>query len=467
MQAPLETAPAVIEQADTVMIYDIATLVNAVYQLSIEPTKDGRVPKRITKKLYPLLKGMARISYMSDNDEYVDMLFDIMKALHLIKEVKPPVDNMKSRFQAGNKLPMWTECNMAEQTRILLEHWQKNMHWDDSGELAELSMLDADDDGDVSYPGHFESWNWTFTINLLGGRTTLLTHLGDAIPGQWYSVNSLLREIWSVDPLSLRQRRSTLTRKTEEKKARESYGRWYKDNAIYYVSMLSSSLHELGLIDLGYEKSSDEDELHTPKAFRITTLGTQMLAGKRPQTTGPINTMTHATTITNARSLIIQPSFEVLQLQLDLPTIYSVLPFTQVKQISQASQLMLSQTALHRGMATGKTITQIIQILEEHTQKALPQNVLYTLQDWAKLYKETRLSMVMLIEAPSESVTKQIAAQERFQRWNVREIAPCILILDGDASIQEVRNALEKTGVTIHLTGNFPRASRSSSDEYY
>ena len=466
MQTPLETAPAVIEQAETTMIYDIATLTNAVYQLMIEPTKEGRVPKRIAKKLYPLMKGMERTYYLSDNDEYLDMLFAIMQAMHLVKETQPPVDTMKARFHVGDKIAMWGELDVAGQTRVLLEQWQRDLHWDDVGELAISGEMigGRDDDFDLSSRFRFDSWDMAFSTDNLAARTTLLTHLRTCLPGQWYEVDALLKDIWQVSPLGSRRSMSAQMRKAEEKKARESYPRWYRNNALNYISMLNSSLHELGIVDLGYKKGeNDEDDAdrHTPDAFQVTALGEKMLKeAKQP----PIP---FAADSSDARSLIVQPTFELLLLQPDLPALYSILPFTQVNQISTASRLTLTQTSLHRGMATGKTVAQIIQTLEEHTQKELPQNVLYTLQDWAKLYKETRLSMVMLIETPNEQTARQIAAQERFQRWNVRELAPCILTLDGDANLQEVRNALEKTGVTIQLTGAFPKSNRSSNERYY
>jgi hypothetical protein len=468
----LEGAPAVIEQAETTMLFDIATLVNAVYQLVIEPTKEGRVPKRITKKLYPLLKGIERSPYMNDDDLYMDMLFEIMNILHIIKVVAPPVDSMKPRIEVGGGLTAWAEQDIAGQTRILLDHWQKNPRWEDVGELSTYNEQVDDDGGNISTRSPFEAWDWGFSTDILAGRTTLLAHLHEHIPGQWYNVNALLRDIWQANPLGSRRSMSAQARKTEERKAKESYKRWYNYNAINYISMLSSSLHELGIIDLGLKKIENEDDLMALDAFCITPLGAQMLGSKGAQIPDMTGTTSSSSTPddankTNTRSLIVQPSFEILQLQHDLPTLYRILPFTQVKQISVASQFMLSQTALHRGIAAGKTVAQVIQILEEHSQKELPQNVLYTLQDWAKLYKETRLSMVMLIEAPNESVAKHIASQTRFQRWNVRELAPCILALNGDANPQEVRNALEKIGVTIHFIGNFPKSSKSNSDGYY
>ncbi len=466
MQAPLETAPAVVEPADTTMIYDIATLINAVYQLMIEPTKEGRVPKRIAKKLYPLMKGMERTYYLSDNDEYLDMLFAIMQSMHLVKEIQPPVDSMKARFHVGDRIVEWGELDVAGQTQALLEQWQKNLHWDDVGELAiPGEMLGGrDDDFEFSSRFRFDSWELAYSTDNLAARTTLLTHLRTCLPGRWYEVDTLLKEIWQVSPLGSRRSMSAQMRRAEEKKARESYPKWYRNNALNYVSMLNSSLHELGIVDLGYKKNAsaqDDLERHTPDAFQVTALGTEMLKETKRASSTP------AVDSAGRRSLIVQPTFELLLLQPDLPTLYSILPFTQVNQISTASRLTLSQASLHRGMAAGKTVAQIIQILEEHTQKELPQNVLYTVQDWAKLYKETRLSMVMLIETPNEQIARHIAAQERFLLWNVREIAPCILTLDGDANLQEVRNALEKTGVTIQLTGAFPKSSRSSNDRYY
>jgi hypothetical protein len=54
MLAASRYEPINVRSADTTLIYDIATLLNAVYQLTIEPTQEDRLPKRLTKKLYPL-----------------------------------------------------------------------------------------------------------------------------------------------------------------------------------------------------------------------------------------------------------------------------------------------------------------------------------------------------------------------------------------------------------------------------
>ena len=112
---------------------------------------------------------------------------------------------------------------------------------------------------------------------------------------------------------------------------------WYKSDGEIIIGMLSSTLHELGMITLGYQRPQvpEDDEPVNPDAFMLTDLATAVL-----QTKGePANTASPATN----RSLIVQPSFELLLLQPDLPTVYSLLPFALVNQIGMVSRLTLTR----------------------------------------------------------------------------------------------------------------------------
>jgi hypothetical protein len=156
-------------------------------------------------------------------------------------------------------------------------------------------------------------------------------------------------------------------------------------------------------------------------------------------------------------------------LQRDTPTLYSLLPFAQLDQVGVVSHLTLSKTSLHHGMSAGMNLEQIIQVLTRHSSNELPQNVAYTLNDWAKLYKESRLSMALLIEAPSEDVAQHLCSLDKFAQWGIRQLTPTILSLNGNVPLQQVRTALEREGITIHLSGSFPasvRAERHYYDRY-
>ena len=49
----LDTPPQSIQKGDTLILYDLATIIGAMFQQNIEPTQSSRVPKRIVNKLLP------------------------------------------------------------------------------------------------------------------------------------------------------------------------------------------------------------------------------------------------------------------------------------------------------------------------------------------------------------------------------------------------------------------------------
>jgi hypothetical protein len=141
----------------------------------------------------------------------------------------------------------------------------------------------------------------------------------------------------------------------------------------------------------------------------------------------------------------------------------------QVNQIAAASRLAVTKVSLLRGMATGYNIEQVIRALEEHSQKDLPQNVVYTLRDWARQYKEARISQALLLEISNEEVVAQLAASAKLQEFGIRQLAPNLLAVNGDTDLRVLRTALEKEGIAPHLVGNFSNrnASSTSSRRYY
>src|SRR5437588_12312925 len=134
-----------------------------------------------------------------------------------------------------------------------------------------------------------------------------------------------------------------------------------------------------------------------------------------------------------------------------MPTLYSLLPFAQVNQVDMVSRLTLTRASVLRGMEAGNDIEQILRILEERSQKEIPQNVAYTLRDWVKLYKDVRISQVLLLEVSSEAVADELCSSPKFKEFNLRKIAPRTLMVSNDVNVQTLRNALNKEGVIVHI----------------
>ena len=154
------------------------------------------------------------------------------------------------------------------------------------------------------------------------------------------------------------------------------------------------------------------------------------------------------------RPLVLQPNFELLLLHPDMPTLYSLLPFAQVNQVEMVSRLTLTRASVLRGMEAGHSIEEILSILQERSQKEIPQNVAYTLRDWVKLYKDARVSQVFLLEVSSEAVTDEICSSSKLRKFNLRKLGPRVLIANSDINLQELRRTLDKEGIIVRVSGD-------------
>jgi hypothetical protein len=115
-------------------------------------------------------------------------------------------------------------------------------------------------------------------------------------------------------------------------------------------------------------------------------------------------------------------------------------------------------------MATGTSIEQVLQLLEQQSQKEIPQNVAYTLRDWTKSYKEAKISHIVLIEVASESLANEICASSKLQKFELRRIGPCAIAASSDANLSELRRALDKEGYVVRISGD--TATRQATKMY-
>ncbi len=352
MVAIRDIAPSAILPAENAAVYDIATLMNTIYQQNIEPTQAGRVPKRLANKIYPLLKGQPRFSY-NDTNDYLEMLLLVMGALDITQLNKPPFPDMKACIAPGTQLARWSQLDLFQQTKRLLEHWTTNGRWLDAAGI------------------NYDPWamQLAYYVNTLQGRQALLKQLRLCSLGQWYSIESLLDQLREEQPLAFHNANAYAS-KAELRKIKQNAAAWMASDGELYIGMIESSLHDLGLVELGYAATTQEELAESnPCAFKLTELGASVIS-EDTQLYEDVAASYKQTS--NQQSLIVQPNFELLLLQPDLPTLYNILPFAQANNIGIASSLKLTATSLLRGLSAGKSIAQIVQTLTEHSQKETP-----------------------------------------------------------------------------------------------
>ena len=435
---PEDFVPAAIRHSEMAILYDMAYVINAIYQQTIEPTQVGRVPKRISNKLRSQLRGQVRPDYQYD-DNYLEMLLDIAKENGLVQLSKSPLPDIKDHYEPGDRLSWWSQLDLNGQTAYLLHSWKNSFRWDD---LAGT---------------HYRAWD-PYAWKPMAGREIVLKHLARRIPGRWYTVSSLLQDIWDEDPFVMHPQ-PPYAHKTGHSKSRETYEKWERGDGETYIGMLASTLYEFGIVDLGYDRPNalESQQQLNPTAFLLTEAGASILPGvgaDQPQTNDSM------------RTLIVQPSFELLILQPDMPTLYSLLPFTQITQASMVSRLTLNRASLLSALERGKNIEQILRILEKHSQKELPQNVIYSLNDWARSYKGARFSHVLLIEVSSEAVANQFNASSKLKGLGLRQLGPFIFALNSESNIKQLKQTLEQEGISVQISGNIFVARNRSATIY-
>lgn len=419
----MEAPPTVVKASEPFVLYDLAVIINAVYQQIIQPTQDGRVPKRIATKMRPLLQGMGRYDSYNDYDLYIDMLFQMALEMKLLECPPPPLPDIKAAYQPGSGLKTWEHLTEVQQLQQILQYWLnlKQRAWIDLRywRRAEYGMFDFLD---------------TYSKDRRLARMAIMDYLRKCMPGQWYSVEALLENIWREKPNVL----SIPPYANNGRGKKPEHDAWMADDGESFAGLFGSSLYEMGIVDLGYlKKDTQEDDapnIH-PDTFMLTELGMASLAVHRPSTENAVE-----------RTLIVQPNFELMLLQIDMPTLYAVLPFVQVKQVGRASRLALTRASVVRGIVNGLTLEQMLERLRSHSQKDIPQNVEYTLNDWTRLYKGARVGQVVLIEVSSEAVADELDTP-KYKSLNLRRIGSLALVTTRD--INSIRNALDKEGISV------------------
>ncbi|HEX6480483.1 MAG TPA: helicase-associated domain-containing protein [Ktedonobacteraceae bacterium] len=318
-------------------------------------------------------------------------------------------------------LEKWSQINEHEQARQFLAWWKSSMQWHDVWS-TDFWQWDSMDWYPLAACG--------LLVDLLGSRIY--------VPGQWYSIASLLDTIWLRGPYFLRP--AHLKERSRTQSIPSGLRRyWDRCEGNVYQGILSSTLSELGIISTD-RHSSDAITRATslPTSFRITTFGAQVLFEEST-----------SSTVKPGKALVIQPSFEMILLRFDPLALYRLLPFSEVKLVEQASRLTLTQKSVLRGIEKGMSVDQMLAILNASSKKDVPQNVTRTLKDWEQTYKEAEMTEVLLIEVSSEGIADELCLSPHWQAFGIEKIAPCRLLAYHVHDTFAFRRLLRRTGIVL------------------
>jgi hypothetical protein len=425
--------PRAVLPADTPFLWDLAVLVAAAHHQDFELTRSGSLPKRAAQRLLPLLASERARRGEDEGLAYIELLKQEAQDLGLI--VAPAAaGQLRTRLRSGPKLESWARHDQVMQARRLLRRWPTDRWWTD-------------------LPGaNYREW-MAFYLEVPTAREVVQKLLRTCRPGVWYTLHSFRVTLRGDDPYVMRPSQR-YAGEAGFKLADDLRARWDTTDGELVAGMIRSTLYELGLVALGYDRDAvpTTGENVNPDAFLLTELGAEVLTSELSASHQP-----------SPRALVVQPNFQVLLMEPFMPALYWLVRHATLDQVGRVSRFTLTREALQRGLEGGTSIEEIVAFLTRHTQKALPQNVIYTLQDWARQYREqereaaaaTAAARIKLtLEAPSEALAREIVTAPQLKAFRLRNIGARVAI-PPEASLRDLLSVLERCGYAQKLLSGF------------
>ena len=127
-------------------------------------------------------------------------------------------------------------------------------------------------------------------------------------------------------------------------------------------------LYPLGLVDIGLRDGR-------PVAMRLSSLGAEVLATESASKGNQV-----------ASSLLVNPDYEIVLFPGDdeHQAVYEIDRFARRLKSDHVHQFVLQPETVRSGLQEGLTVAEIVQSLNDRARAPVPQNVLYSLEEWGR-----------------------------------------------------------------------------------
>jgi len=447
--------PQTVMSAEPALIYNIAVLLNALIQMKIEPTQAGYIPKRIAKKIIPLLtmppyeEIIGHVDKNAQAEEYINRLYAILNQMHLITFEEDALKEDKVYLIPGPYYATWARWDFMYQIHEMLAQWQAGTYVNALSHVNEIYTQQPKDYNIYRSDYNYISGYGYDLLHAQDKHKIFQRALQECQYATWYKLEDFMRKIWSLENA---ERQQTFSYQQKQSK---KYDDWLTFYGKTYIEILLGFVSDLGLIDLGYDEISEGRgiPLHAC-SIRMTPLAEQLARASQNierevarQLEDPTDAPSKAAE--SDSYYVIQPNFDIMLLTPDMPLIYQLLPFTQVKRIHQASTLQLTRTSIQRGLESGMTIEQIITILTEHSRIEIAQNVLYSIRDWSSQFKIAQASSGYIVEFPDEETAERSMRNAAIAKLAPRQLAPRIFFVSNLAAVLALKTKLDQDGIQL------------------
>ena len=281
----------------------------------------------------------------------------------------------------------------------------------------------------------FSCGNWTATEEPFHGEQLLNLFL-DAIRrlrvGEWVDINApgfdaRAQYLANLDNFGVRDRFQSRFQFAQQAGMRDP-----QQLAMALTNWARERLFLFGMLDLGEEEGK-------PVSMRLTPLGAKALGIELREGEA------------ESAPLIVNPDFEVIlfpdESSYDLIT--DLDRFAERISSDSAYRYKLTATSIEKAVAEGLEPASILKTLSEHSRVDVPQNVIYSIGQWAGKVKFVRQTVVSLVRGRNKEVIDRILHDEKLRPHVVERLSPTALLLSPDLPRDEFAKLLETLGVFL------------------
>jgi hypothetical protein len=199
-------------------------------------------------------------------------------------------------------------------------------------------------------------------------------------------------------------------------------------------------------VDLGQAKGK-------ATAFRLTPAGYALL---HPEAAPPEGTDEPA---------IVEGTFEVwAPLEASPYLVFLLEGWAERVRRDRISQYRLTRERVHRALQRGERVERLLEALAQHGRGEVPQNVAFTLHEWAATYGRLRLRRPILLQAQEVLLLEEVLADPQVQAASAAHLSPTAVEVGVEQAATMVARLLQLGHLPQVEEGILPAQDRFSLD---
>lgn len=286
----------------------------------------------------------------------------------------------------------------------------------------------------------FACGHWTSMVEPFHGErlmTLFLEELKRLPLGEWVDVNAPAfgarnRYLAGLDAWGVRDRFQSRYQFTQQTGMRDPH-----QLALALTAWARERLQMFGLLDVAEAEGK-------PALLRLTTLGAKALGlpvpDDKPDAGSP---------------LIVNPDFEIILFPegdtYDLVT--ELDRFAERISSDSVIRYRLTEASIEKAVAEGLEPSRILRTLSERSRVEVPQNVIYSIGQWAEKVKFVSQSTVSLVRGRNKEVVDRILHDKALRPYVIERLSPTALLMSQDIGREQLAALLKPLGIFLDEPG--------------